>query len=483
MRLLLVVFLSIGLPGAAQQCLPFAGDAAAAMSTAKKLDEEAQLRFRQRDFAGAAERYRQITCLFPRAAAAWRGWGVAEAARGNSETAEVKLERARELAPSDESILLALAQARAAAGKFAQARHALDEATAVNPSNPRIPVLLVRVLTAEKADDNPVKEALRNAARHHPRDGRLHAELGGILFAANRHDLALTELLRAKSTGATDPELLLRLATLEDLAGAHEDAIANAALIEATPSTSASTRSAAAAVAGLSLDSLGREAEAIAALKRAVPLHPAAESAWIALVELFEKRQKTEEAAAAATEGLKAVPGSSALARKLGSNLLAAGRPNEAATTLSQWLQSAQAEVEVWAMLGRAYLATADAAKALAALENLEKLDPAYPMLPLMLAQARLALSPADMNRVLEYLAAAEKATPGDPEVFLVRARALSAAGRTKDAAEALRRAVQLRPEDPRLRYQLGQTYQKLGQEEMARQEFERARFLRPEQP
>lgn len=482
MRNVLAALMAVGAAASAQECPPFDGDPSTARAVARQWDEEAQVRLRQRDFAGAAARYRRITCLFPETAAAWLGWGVAEAAGGNPSIAETKLERARELAPRDERVLLALAQARAASGKFPEARAALNEAATVAPNNPRTALLLVQVLIAGKSHDDLIKEALRGAAQRRPADTRLHSQLAQLLFEQKRYDWALAELLRVKSSGQLEPELALRLATLENLAGAHEDAVADAANLE-NGRADERTRAAAAGIGGLSLDRLGRNAEAIAALRRSVTLNPASEPGWIALVDIFEKTQNVVEAAAAAAEGLAAIPGSSELARRVALNLLNAGRPEEAAAVLVRQVASAPEQPTSWALLVRAYLATAEGSKAIDALERLRQLDPAYPMLYVMSAQARLRLDPPAAARALEDLALAEKAAPDDPEVFVSRAQAFLHLRRPMEAIAALRRALELRPEDPSLHYQLGQLYRKQGQAELAEQEFERTRFLRSGQP
>jgi len=383
------------------------------------------------------------------------------------------------LAPRDERVLLSLAQARAAAGKFAAARDVLNEAINLAPNNSRAALLLVQVLLAEKVGDNQLKAALRTAVQRFSGDSRLHAQLGHLLFEQKQYDLALAELLRVKFAGELEPDLLLRLATLEHLAEAHLDAIADADAVEKLQAASESTRAAGAAVRGLSLESLGREAEALAALRRSVKLNPAAESGWIALVEVFEKRQKAEEAASAAAEGIAAIPGSSDLARKLATNLLNAGRARDATAVLVRLVASAPERPASWALLARAYIATAEPAKAVDALEKLRRHDPAFPMLHVMSAQARLQLNPPAATKALEDLWLAEKATPDDAEIFVLRAQALTQVGNFQGAIGALRRAIELRPADPALHYQLGQLYRKHGEDELAKEEFERTRFLR----
>jgi Flp pilus assembly protein TadD len=77
----------------------------------------------------------------------------------------------------------------------------------------------------------------------------------------------------------------------------------------------------------------------------------------------------------------------------------------------------------------------------------------------------------------------AEKAAPDDPEVFVLRAQALTRLNKYEEAVKALRWALELKPEDPALHYQLGQLYRKQGQDELAKQEFERTRFLRSDEP
>jgi Flp pilus assembly protein TadD len=93
-------------------------------------------------------------------------------------------------------------------------------------------------------------------------------------------------------------------------------------------------------------------------------------------------------------------------------------------------------------------------------------------MVHISIAQAMLAEDPVDRQGVLRELAEAEKAAPGDYDIFYLQGKVRALLNQYKAAEMAFRRAIALRPTEPGPHYQLGLAYRKSGQETLARQEF-----------
>lgn len=101
------------------------------------------------------------------------------------------------------------------------------------------------------------------------------------------------------------------------------------------------------------------------------------------------------------------------------------------------------------ALLAYAYLRNGKAAKAVAVLEGLLVLRPGDAWARRSLAFAYL--QSADYNRALALAVPSDPAAAPDPQLDLVRSRALFGLGRRKEAAELARRAAEgLRGNDGR---------------------------------
>lgn len=329
---------------------------------------------------------------------------------------------------------------------------------------------------------NPSREQQRQLLRKlraaAPDNAAIHAEAGEMLLQRGEHELALAELLLARKLGANDAGVTLRLATLENLAGAFEDSVRECLQIQQRPGAPDRLKASAAAVAGISLEGLGRFDEARKQLELAVRLAPNLENAHIALGGLLARRNEHAEAVKALAEAARILPNSPAVEMALGSALLGAGLGERAAVVLANVARRAPT-AEAYGMLAQAQMQAGQATEATQTLRALASRQPSYPMLHMMLAQALLAQSPPETEEALRELAAAEAASPEDAEAPYLKGKALLGLGRFEAAAEAFRKALDLRPEMANWRYQLGVAYQKSGQQARADEEFARLRHLR----
>ncbi len=113
------------------------------------------------------------------------------------------------------------------------------------------------------------------------------------------------------------------------------------------------------------------------------------------------------------------------------------------------------------------------------ALEKLARAKPDYPMIHVLTAQAMMTADPVDYSKVIGQLAAAEKSSPEDPDVFYLRGKAQAGLKQYPAAIASLKHAIALRPMDPGPYYQLGMIYQKTGETALARETLDRMQYVR----
>ena len=440
----LVSILLLGCGVHATDCVPSHLGEKETLAKFQELDRAAQSAFDTGQYGSAARQYREAACLVPKSARAFYGLGLAEAAANN----------------------------------FVTARKALETAYALLPDNMMPLAMLVRVNVAMK-DIDQVKIVLRTAAQHFPRDGELHSGLARFLAENQLLDLALAESLRFQQTGSGDTASAVALAVLENTVGAYGDAIRNATNIEKQAGASDSVKASAAGVAGLSYEGMGQREEAVRHLKLAIQLAPTQENSYLALVFLYEKGQKFNEAVEVLQQGRSQVPGSLSFLLPLGNNLIW-GEPDQAGIdVLNQLIRESPDTAEAYVRLAEAYRNTGRPELETQMLRRLAHHHPDYPMVNVLIARAMMTMDPVDYPAVLAELARAEKSTPADADIFYIRGKVLVALNRYQEAVNALRRAIVLRPMDPSPYYQLGLTYRKLGQSDLARQMMDRMQHLK----
>ena len=431
----------------AAECPPAALGSQDTKTQFQTLDRRAQIEFRHGEFAKAAEDFRQATCLAP------------ENIRSYYE-------------------LYSMAVAALTANDFGQARKAMEEADRMRPDYALPLAMLVKVnLLAGDADR--AKACLLDAARRFPRDGKLHAELAQDLVNLKQYDLALAEALRFEQSSLTDAKVTMNLAVLENQAGAFGDAIRLATAIEKDTALSEKVRASAAAIAGLSFESLGQFTDAIRHLQTAIQLAPDQENSHLALSRIYEKEQNYSAAVEALDRARQQIPDSPNVLLALCSNLILAEQHRRAREILTGLITTHPDQLDAYAKLAEAYRNSGEPGQATQTLRKLAGRKPDYPMIHVALAEAMLTEEPVNYQAVLAELAEAEKASPTDYDVYYVRGKVYLAMYNYDLAIAALRRAVALQPNESAAHYQLGLAYRKASREALAKQQFETVEYLK----
>jgi tetratricopeptide (TPR) repeat protein len=409
----------------------------------EQLDKAAQAAMQNQKYAQAVQHFREIVCLAPNSAREFYGLGAAEAASGD----------------------------------FLSARKSLRTADRLEPANVLPLTMLVRVNVAMN-DVDSLKAVLREAASRFPNDAELHGSLARFLAGKDQLDLALAEALRARS-GATDAESTVGLAVLENSAGAYDDAIHNAQLIEGQAGAPASLRASAAGVAGLSYESAGKPEQAIAGLRHAIELDPSRETSYLALAMIYTNANQLGDAVKVLRQGLEKIPSSTALLLPLGTNLVRSGQYQSGIDVLQRLLLQSPNETGAYLQIADASHKLGNFNREVQVLQDLAEHKPDYPMIHVLIARAMLSVTPVNAPAVANELDLAEKAAPADPDIPYLRGKLDVATNRYEDAIASFQRAIELRPMDSATYYQLARAYQKLGNTDLAKQAFERMNYAK----
>ena len=292
--------------------------------------------------------------------------------------------------------------------------------------------------------EEQARSDLRKAARDFPSDAVEHLRRGQMLFEGRCYTLALSELLRARTLGETGFELLVRVASIENILGAFSDA-AEDADAAAQAASLPQQRASAAALAGLALEALGKDDDAIARFRQSLQLEPRQENSSLRLAKLLERKAQYPEAATLLEKHVAEFPASADGWAELAATETALHNPDQAA--------------EDWGRVAR--------------------LKPDYPAVESMQIQATLAEQQPDMRAVLRMVEKAKAKTSQDADLFYFESKAWMGLGRSAEAVKALENAVRLRPLEAAFHYQLGSLYKKLGRQELAQKEFDMVKQLR----
>ena len=329
------------------------------------------------------------------------------------------------------------------------------------------------------------RRTLGDARRYQPQDSpaavqalaHVDALLGRAYVAERQPDLAIAALLRA-AHGAPDVESLLLLATLENSAGAYDDAIQITGQVMQSADVPAARKGAAAAIAGLAYKNQKLNDDAIRLLRQAIQIAPN-QTAYLALAEIYETGNKPQDAAGVLRQAHTVFPDSAKIALALGRNLANSNDPGGALPVLQECVRRTPEDPEAWRWQAEVQSALGRMKEAAESLREIARRSPDYPMIYTILAQALLKLDPVDYADALRTLEQGQKAAPSDPEIYYMRGKILAELGRYEEAATALRRAVELGPTMATPYYQLGLVYQKLGRQSQAAEQFERFKLFK----
>jgi tetratricopeptide (TPR) repeat protein len=400
-----------------------------------------------RQFTEAVGLYEQAVCLVPESARGFYGLGMAAAASGD----------------------------------YTRAIQSFQEADRLQPTTAMPLVMQVRV-NFSRGDMEALKGNLRDVALRFPTDAEAHGTLAKFLGEHDLLILALAEALRSTSASGHNSASTLQLAGLENTAGAYDDAIRNALLVEKDSAVPDPLRAVAAGIAGLSYESLGKTDLALKYLKESIVLDQTRENSYLALADLLDQKQRYADATELLKEARIRIPDSEPILLALGRDLVRTENYHDGIAALQQVLQKSPDEIEAYMGLADAYRKTGDSRREVAALRALASRKPDYPMIHLLIARALLDMQPLDLPGTTHELELAEKESPADPDAFYLRGKMYATMGRYADAVAPLRHSIELASRsdaiDPGPNYQLAKVYQKLGQPELAREQFEQIKYL-----
>ncbi len=304
-------------------------------------------------------------------------------------------------------------------GALPDAARDVNRAAALAPDDADVLLTSAEVARAAGKPDDARRD-LGRALERHSRDERLYRALADLELQAGRRAEAVACLRRGVAALPAGGGLVSLLADL---------LIDERQLSEAKGLIERLRREGGAPAVADSLEArtlmqTDRWAEARNLLERA-RTWPRAEAAWAGQVEMclgqcYERLGEAELRLGAYHRAAALSPGLAQARLGLGATLLAAGAAAEAVTELRA-AAARGAPPEVWPLLGRA----------------------------LLLRNLRTPARQRDWKEVETALARAEKASPGSPQVVLLRADLAAASGESDRAAALLEEASAARPGEP----------------------------------
>ncbi len=230
----------------------------------------------------------------------------------------------------------------------------------------------------------------------------------------------------------------------------------------------------------VTLEVQGRLDEALARYRELVERRPTMALSYLHLARLLRLRGDQAGAVAALRKALQRQPGDTVTAALLGAYLNEAGRPLEAVKLLEPYAAVAEPDVDVLVALGMALAETGRREEAKRTFETARRVDPSDAILTVNLATVyMLGREDARAESLLrEAVAQKQDSFRAWNALGVIAARA----GRSDEAIEHWRRALQAEPDALDTLFNLGATLVQLGRREEARPYLERfaARAPRP---
>jgi len=356
---------------------------------------------------------------------------------------------------------------------------------------PADPAALVDALVAEGAPEArwiALLDALRDsrrpaeaiaagerAAALHPASAALRQRLGNLRLAAGQAVAAEADFRVVAEVAPALADGWLGLTdSLWRQKRFEEGRAAAAAAVEAQPAhAELARRHASFLLAAGDLPATEREA------RRALALDPAQEAAWLCLADALWRQQRPKDALRAMQEATAALPGSGAVAARLGHLLLAQDQRVAAAEAFRRATEAGRAPAHVWLGLTDALWRQERVGKAIEAARQGLAEHPNAAELRARLAQLMLARGEEGAAR--EALAEAVAAGAGPEEVHLAMADAFWRQGRRAEAVAAARQAVAAAPGRPAVEARLGHLLVEAGEAEEAAAIFARVTAEAPE--
>ena len=342
-----------------------------------------------------------------------------------------------------------------AEGRLQEAAQSLEQAVRADPEGDRAFLLLGKTFLNLNRDREAIA-VLEKAHALDPGNWEYSNLLGVACKRAGRMEDALAAFASAAGNAPWAPQPHLNLARMYDEIGRHDSAEVERRLFEKWRPLQRETEIAEDMVKsnpgdprgrrnlGLAYARQGRNAEALAAFRRASELDPKDGKARYGLGEALHREKRYAEAVESYEQALERVPGDAAVHTGLGRSLVALGRFEQAAEQFRAALASDPAHAAAHLGLGELFLKQRDGAAAVRACGQAVEHQPG-------LALAHSCLGSAH-----------------------------AAAGRYDTAAAALGRALELDARLVQTRYALGLVHHLQGRFDEAVAEWERVLLLAP---
>jgi tetratricopeptide (TPR) repeat protein len=365
----------------------------------------------------AEQGYREHLEATPDDADALHLLGLLRHQRGATAEAEDLLTRAHALAPEKAGIELALGTVRFQAGDLATAQAHYEKALALDPNigNAHAGLGQIALMRGERETaEQHFRVALRAGE-----DAQALAGLGVLLLERNDLDAALRHLGRAADLAPDDPTIQLSLGRAFAQRGTEtfaEKAFENALRVKPDLATARQ------ALASLTLKAK-RPREAESHYRMLLSIQGFESAGHVGLGDVARAEERHEDAIAAYKAALAIDPAQSAPARALAWSLMCAGRNDESIAAYDAYLALAPGDQEVLAARADLLMLIGRLPDAAAGWRAIAERNPAD-----MQAVSRLALLDEHMGQLDAADAKAAlvlHATPNDPEMMLIRIRAL----------------------------------------------------------
>ncbi len=440
------------------------------------------------DFKAAKELAEKVLAANPRFAPAVLVAGVASSALGNDEVAVNYLQRFADEPSVPMVARRALAWSNLRLGRPDTALEVLEGSDSANWTADELRLATTAAVASRNYDQ--AMDLLDDLAQKQGDGISAKAALAALKLA--RGDRAGAEAIIADiddPAKVKTPQDKLRLALVQMRAGHYDRARALASELRDDPDHAAQG----ATLVGMTYLGSGDEARAMAAFEAALATDPAASGALRALVQLYlragrgdEARKRIERALAAAPddpeletllayvrnvegdragaeaalrEAVKAAPENAAAKIRLAKYLLAVNKPGEALAVAREVMESAPDNSDAYKMVGYAQMASGETQAAIATFRKAVAMDAKDAEAHFGLAQAYAKVD--DISGAERELRATLEADPARQDARLVLARLLVTTGRVKDVEALIETLEQAAPDNPdvmelRALYELG---------------------------
>lgn len=430
-------------------------------------------------------------------------------AAGKQADARTMLERAVEIDAGYLPAQLALARLDILGRQFDKARTRLQARLQASPDNVQLLVEMARVDAITGARDTAIQrlerarslsadaieprqfltdlylrrneggkalEVAEELVARHPDSLAALAALGTTQLLLGKGPLAQVTFRRMVKYAGFDPIALMRIARLQEQAGALSD---SAFTLEQAVLAEPNRPDLLAALAGAYLVT-GRLEEAEAQARKLQQLEPGSPTSRRLLAEALLRRNKPAEAAVMFKEALAVAPSPDLVVGTFRA-LIADERADEGIRLLEDWVAKHPDDRNVRTALAEGYMRAERWKDALPLYEALLVAQPEQPQILNNLAY--IALQSGDGVKALDYSKRAAVLAPQDPAITDTLGWILVRAGRAQEALQYLREAQSRDAGNPEIRYHLGVALMQLGRKAEARRQFEQAIAVKASYP